>query len=82
MRRGAAVGRPMKRNRVRRVVLGLAVAGFAGSALVAGVFVWSAVTLGVAHVASASLFASSVFLACCAGVLYAMRLPARPPDGQ
>lgn len=78
----AAFGPPMKRNRMRRWVFYLAVGGFAGSAVVAGVFLWAALTLGIGHVASASLFASSVFLACCAGVLYAMSLPPRAPDAE
>ena len=82
MSHGAAFDPPMKRNRMRKFAFYLAIGGFAGSVIVAGIFLWAAVTLGLGHVASASLFATSVFLACCAGVLYAMSLQPRAPDAR
>jgi len=68
----------MTRNGVRRIVLGLAVACFVGAMVVMGISLWARVNLGGGHVATASLFATTVFLGCCGGVLYVMSLPRRP----
>lgn len=70
----------MKRNGVRKAVLGLAGLSFASALIVLGIFVWSAISLGVGNVATASLFAITLFLACCGGVLYFMSLPPRPAN--
>ncbi len=70
----------MKRNAVRRLVFGLAVAGFAGALLVLGIAFWALANLGGGHVRTASLFATAVFLGCCGVVLYFMSLARRPID--
>jgi hypothetical protein len=68
----------MKRNGLRRFVFGLAVACFSSAAIVAGICLWAALSLGVGDVATASFFAISLFLGCCGVVLYFVSLPPRP----
>lgn len=71
---------PAARNRVRKVVHGLAIASFVLSLVAAGILVWSLSTLGLGHVASASLIAITLFLASCGVVLYVMGTPPRKPE--
>jgi hypothetical protein len=70
----------VRRNAVRRLVLGLAIASFAGALLVLGIAFWALANLGGGHVGTASLFATAVFLGCCAVVLYFMSLGRRPVE--
>jgi hypothetical protein len=68
----------VKRNGVRKVVFGLAIASFAGAMAVLGLSFWALSSLGGSHVFTASFFATSFFLGCCGIVLYFMSLPPRP----
>lgn len=70
----------MKRNAVRRLVFGLAIASFAGALLVLGIAFWALANLGGGHVGTASLFATAVFLGCCGVVFYLMSLGRRPVE--
>lgn len=71
---------PAARNRVRKLVHGLAIGSFVLSLVAAGILVWSLATLGIGHVASASMIAVTLFLASCGVVLYVMGMPPRKPD--
>ncbi len=71
---------PLARNRVRKLVHGLAIGSFVLSLVAAGILVWSLATLGIGHVASASMIAITLFLASCGVVLYVMGMPPRKPD--
>lgn len=68
----------MKRNGVRKIVFGLAIASFTGAVAVLGLAFWSLSNLGGDHLLTASLFPTSFFLGCCGVVLYFMSLPPRP----
>lgn len=70
---------PAARNRVRMVVHGMAIVSFVLSLVAAGILAWSLATLGIGHVASASLIAITLFLASCGVVLYVMGTPPRKP---
>jgi hypothetical protein len=69
---------PVKRSGVKKVVFGIAVAVFLATLATSAAAIWAASTLGGSHAATASLFATVIFLACCAIVLYFMSVPPRP----
>lgn len=68
----------MRRNGVRKVVFGLSIASFTGAVAVLGLAFWAIGSLGGAHVATASLFATSFFFACCGIVLFFISKPQQP----
>lgn len=70
----------MRRTGVKKVVLAIAAASLAAAILTLGAAIWAVGTLGSAHVATPSLFATTFFFVCCAVVLYVMSLmPKHPP---
>ena len=70
---------PAARNRARKFVHAMAITSFMLSLVAAGALAWSLSTLGLGHVASASLIAITIFLASCGVVLYVMGTPPRKP---
>lgn len=68
----------MKRSGVKKSVFGLAMAVFTSALATLGAAVWALLTLGSAHLATPSLFATSFFLGCCGVVLYFVSKPQLP----
>ena len=68
---------PVKRSGIKKAVFGMAVATFVATLGTLAAAFWAMETLGSSHLATASLFATVFFFACCSIVLYFMSVPPR-----
>ena len=69
---------PVKRSGIKKAIFGMAAATFVAALATLAAAFWAVEALGGAHLATASLFATGFFFACCGTVLYFMSVPPHP----